>query len=73
MSTKSVYQIKVTLLDSYPPIWRKFLVADTTALSQLHTILQIIMGWTNSHLHQFIVVCPSYLYTVSNRNGTRNL
>jgi hypothetical protein len=21
----------------------------------LHTILQIVMGWTNSHLHQFII------------------
>jgi hypothetical protein len=56
MSTsKSVYQIKVTLLDSMPSIWRRFLVADTTTLSQLHDILQIVMGWTNSHLHHFII------------------
>jgi len=52
---KSICQIKVTLNNSKPPIWRRILVADTTTLSQLHDILQIVMGWTNSHLHHFIV------------------
>ena len=51
----SVYQIKVTLNDSKPPIWRRVLVPDSISLHQLHTILQIVMGWTNSHLHQFII------------------
>jgi hypothetical protein len=51
----SVYQIKVTLNDSKPPIWRRVLVKDTTTLSKLHTILQTVMGWTDSHLHQFII------------------
>jgi hypothetical protein len=56
MSTpKAIYQIKVTLNDSKPPIWRRVLVEDTTKLSKLHTILQTVMGWTNSHLHQFII------------------
>lgn len=52
---KSIYQIKVTLNDSKPPIWRRILVADTTTLSQLHTILQIVMGWADYHLHHFII------------------
>ncbi len=34
---------------------RRIQVADTTRLPQLHDILQIGMGWTNSHLHQFVV------------------
>jgi hypothetical protein len=51
----SIYQIKVTLNDSKPPIWRRFLVPDSISLHQLHNILQIVMGWTNSHLHQFII------------------
>jgi len=56
MSTaKTIYQIKVTLLGSKPPIWRRFLVADTVTLDNLHDILQIVMGWTNSHLHHFII------------------
>lgn len=52
---KSIYQIKVTLNDSKPPIWRRVLVEDTTTLGKLHTILQTAMGWTNSHLHHFII------------------
>jgi len=56
MSTpKTVYQIKVTLNDSKPPIWRRILVADTTTLSQLHTIFQIVMGWADYHLHMFTI------------------
>jgi hypothetical protein len=56
MSTpKAIYQIKVTLKDSKPPIWRRVLVEDTTTLSKLHAILQTVMGWTDSHLHQFII------------------
>ena len=56
MSTsKTIYQLKVTLNDSKPPIWRRVLVEDTTTLSKLHTILQTVMGWTDSHLHQFII------------------
>jgi hypothetical protein len=51
----SIYQIKVTLNDSRPPIWRRILVPDSISLHGLHTILQIVMGWTNSHLHQFII------------------
>jgi len=52
---KSIYQIKVTLNGSKPPIWRRVLVEDTTTLSKLHTILQTVMGWTDSHLHHFII------------------
>lgn len=50
-----IYQLKITLVDSKPPIWRRVLVADDTRLSTLHLILQIVMPWSNSHLHQFLV------------------
>lgn len=51
----SIYQIKVTLNDSKPPIWRRFLVGDNVTLAKLHDIVQTVMGWTNSHLHHFII------------------
>ncbi len=54
-ASTSIYQIKVTLTGSRPPIWRRFLVRDTTTLAKLHDILQIVMGWENYHLHQFII------------------
>jgi hypothetical protein len=56
----AVYQIKVTLDEIAPPIWRRLLVPSNITLNQLHGVLQISMGWTNSHLHQFIVGKKNY-------------
>ena len=56
----SVYQLKVILAGSQPPIWRRIQVRGTTTLGSLHDVLQTVMGWTNSHLHQFIVVGAAY-------------
>jgi Plasmid pRiA4b ORF-3-like protein len=47
------FQIKVTLKDIDPPIWRRILVSCETTLSQLHDIIQAAMGWQNSHVHLF--------------------
>ena len=48
-----VYRLKVTLRNIRPPIWRRIEVPRDISLYQLHRILQIVMGWTDSHLHQF--------------------
>src|SRR5215218_1206861 len=50
-----IYQLKVTLRDSKPPIWRRLQVGADTSLEKLHMILQIAMECTDSHLHQFII------------------
>jgi hypothetical protein len=50
-----IYQLKITLRDSKPPIWRRVLVDGSINLLELHDIIQIAMGWTDSHLHQFII------------------
>lgn len=52
-STAQMYQLKVTLRDSKPPIWRRLILSSETTLAQLHHILQITMGWQDAHLHQF--------------------
>ena len=50
--TRLLYQLKVTLIDSKPAIWRRIQVKDCT-LDKLHEHIQTAMGWTNSHLHHF--------------------
>jgi hypothetical protein len=55
-----VYQIKVTLKGVKPPVWRRLLVSGNTDLSLLHRIIQVAMGWTNSHMHQFVVGLESF-------------
>lgn len=50
-----IFQLRVTLLGVEPPIWRRLLVPQDLTLPRLHAVLQVVMGWTNSHLHQFKV------------------
>jgi hypothetical protein len=50
----SSYQLYIQLKDATPKIWRRFLVPSDVLLSDLHLIIQTVMGWTNSHLHHFI-------------------
>lgn len=50
-----IYQLKVTLANIQPPIWRRLLVRGNISLFRLHEILQRVMPWTDSHMHQFIV------------------
>jgi len=57
MTTKqlrSIYQIKISLIGAKPPIWRTFLVPSDLRLDVFHDVIQIVMGWADSHLHQFI-------------------
>lgn len=54
-SQASIYQIKVTLRGSKPPIWRRVQVPGDVTLAELHAVLQAVMGWWDYHLHQFIV------------------
>lgn len=49
-----VYAIKVTLLGTRPPVWRRFLVERDIPLRLLHGVLQKEMGWSDAHLHQFV-------------------
>jgi len=49
------YQLSVTLEDTKPPIWRRVVVRGDMKLGLLHAVLQIAMGWTNSHLHMFLI------------------
>jgi hypothetical protein len=55
-----IYQIKITLCDSFPPIWRQFHVKSDVSLAKLHGVIQCVMGWTDSHLRQFTIVGNEY-------------
>lgn len=56
----TVYQLKVTLRDVSPMIWRRVLVTSDTTIAQLHPILQTVMGWEDLHLHQFRIHGRAY-------------
>lgn len=54
------YQLKISLDDVRPPIWRRVQTPASTSLPKLHQIVQRAMGWTNSHLHAFNVGTTTY-------------
>jgi hypothetical protein len=50
-----ILELDITLSASKPKIWRRVLVPADFTFRELHYVIQFSMGWTNSHLHQFIV------------------
>ncbi len=50
-----IYHLKVSLEGLEPAIWRLLQVPGNASLGWLHAVIQVAMGWTNSHLHQFVV------------------
>jgi len=53
--TKRLYLLKIRLLGIEPEIWRRFVVPASITLDRLHDVIQIVMGWTDSHLHEFTI------------------
>lgn len=52
-STALVYQLKIQLKGSRPPIWRRVEVASNLRLDLLHEVIQGSFEWDDSHLHAF--------------------
>ena len=50
-----LYLLKIRLLEIEPEIWRRFVVPGNITLDRLHDVIQIVMGWTDSHLHEFTI------------------
>jgi hypothetical protein len=46
-------QLHISLDGSEPLIWRKVLIPKEISFFKLHQVIQISMGWTNSHLFEF--------------------
>ncbi len=49
------YQLKITLQNVAPPIWRRVVVSGELTLLDLHHVIQIAMGWEDCHLHDFTI------------------
>lgn len=52
---KIVYQLKVTLNGSEPPVWRQIQLTGDQTLEDVHDILQSALGWQNQEMFQFII------------------
>jgi hypothetical protein len=54
-NSEALYQLRIDLADIRPPVWRRVLVPPEYHLGELHTVIQLAMGWWECHLHQFNV------------------
>lgn len=52
-TTPQRFELRVELVGSAPPIWRRLSLPGEVTLDRVHDILQAAFGWTNSHLHRF--------------------
>lgn len=53
MNARPVFQLRIELQEVEPTVWRSIRVPGWITLAKLHQILQIVMGWTDTHLHEF--------------------
>lgn len=53
--TPKTAALRIELLEVVPLVWRRVLVPDRWTLASLHQYLQWVMGWTDSHAHEFEV------------------
>ena len=54
-----VFQLKITLKDIRPPVWRRIQTHDCS-LAELHEIIQFCMPWDDEHLYAFEIGKEQY-------------
>jgi Plasmid pRiA4b ORF-3-like protein len=55
LSSPSVYQLRVVLRGVSPLVWRRLLVRSESTIAELHAVLQTSFGWSDEHLHRFVI------------------
>ena len=50
-----VCELEISIRGIKPRIWRTVRVPADLTLGRLHDVLQLTFGWTDSHLHEFVV------------------
>ncbi len=58
--SEQFFLLRIGLLNIKPEIWRRFVVPADISLDRLHDVIQIVMGWRDSHLHEFTIKNQGY-------------
>lgn len=54
-ATKPIVELHIELEYIEPIIWRRVHIPTSITLAKLHHVIQDAMGWTDSHLHEFVI------------------
>lgn len=60
LSAPVAYQFRVVLRGVSPLIWRRVLVRGDTTVSDTHAAFQVVLGWSDEHLHRFVIHGKDY-------------
>jgi hypothetical protein len=52
-TAKSTFQLRISIQETDPEVWRRVLVPGTIPLDKLHDVIQDVFGWWDYHLHAF--------------------
>ncbi|WP_224391792.1 plasmid pRiA4b ORF-3 family protein [Pseudonocardia sp. ICBG1293] len=55
-----IFELEIVLTEVVPAVRRRVQVPGEVDLAVLHEVVQSVMGWTNSHLHEFEIVGRRY-------------
>ncbi|MDH5763823.1 MAG: plasmid pRiA4b ORF-3 family protein [Nitrospinota bacterium] len=66
---QKIFLLKISLKEIEPKIWRRFIVPTTITLDRLHDVIQIIMGWKDYHLYEFLI--DGKVYTENPADSTQ--
>lgn len=53
--THAAVQVLIQLDDVEPAVWRRLLLPGGADLGAVHRMFQAAMGWSDSHLHSFLI------------------
>lgn len=54
------YEIKVTIKNTHPPVWRRLQIPSGITFHQLNAIIQLAFDWCGYHLYEFEIGSASY-------------
>jgi hypothetical protein len=66
-----IYQFRICLKDITPMILRRILIQGNKTLADLHRVIQIVMGWTDYHLNEFIIPNWGGMPSANGEYGTK--
>jgi Plasmid pRiA4b ORF-3-like protein len=58
--SRQIFQLRISLTDVTPEVWRRVAVPGGYTLDRLHRVIQYAMGWQNYHLHSFEIEGVQY-------------
>lgn len=59
---KNVLQLKLTIEESNPVIWRKILIPEDYLVDDLHCAIQIMFDWSDQYLYEFRIKGKRYAF-----------